>query len=251
MPVIDLGSVVGPKGPQGEVGPIGPEGEQGKQGPNQVTDATSCTLTGVLAGNGSKVIVQPMDSTPTAGSTKLVNSGNIRVALDLKADPGQLAYVEEGETSSRRHSVGEYFCRGGLLYRVTAVISNGEAFTTENCTQVPEGGFNHLKPLDISASITAFANRLTNVTVKAWYYPSNRKVELSAYGEAATTLSVSQNTLLTAASTYAPSGVTYCGSALKQQTDIVAAWANSTSINVQHGGLSQGDSVSLSLIWYI
>lgn len=251
MPVIDLGSVVGPQGPQGDVGPTGGTGEQGSPGPNEVKDTTSCTLTGVLAGNGSKVIVQPMDSVPTAGSTKLVNSGNIRVALDLKADPGQLAYVEEGETSSRRHSVGEYFCRGGLLYRVTAVISNGEAFTTENCTQVPEGGLNHLKPLDISASITAFANRLTNVTVKAYYYPSNRKIELSAYGEAATTLTAAQNTLLAAASTYAPSGVTYCGSALKQQTDIVAAWANSTSINVQHGGLSQGDSVSLSLIWYI
>lgn len=251
MPVIDLGSVVGPKGPQGDVGPAGGTGEQGSPGPNEVKDTTSCTLTGVLAGNGSKVIVQPMDSVPTAGSTKLVNSGNIRAALDLRADPGQLAYVEEGETSSRRHSVGEYFCRGGLLYRVTAVISNGEAFTTENCTQVSEGGFNHLKPLDISASITAFANRLTNVTVKAYYYPSNRKIELSAYGEAATTLTAAQNTLLAAASAYAPSGVTYVGSAMKQQSDIVAAWTNSTSINVQHGGLSQGDSVAISLIWYI
>lgn len=251
MPQIDLGSVVGPQGPQGNPGPTGADGIQGIPGPNQVTGATSCSLSGVLAGNGSKVIVQPMDSVPTAGSTKLVNSGNIRAALDLKADPGQLAYVEEGETSSRRHSVGEYFCRGGLLYRVTAVISSGEAFTEQNCVQVSEGGLNYLKPLDISAAITAYSNRLTNVTAKAWYYPSNRKIELSAYGEAASALGAAQNTLLSVASAYAPSGVTYAGCAMKQQTDIVAAWTNSTSINVQHGGLSQGDSVAISLIWYI
>lgn len=163
----------------------------------------------------------------------------------------QIAYVENGLTASRAYAKGEYFCWNGLLYRVTAAISSGQTFTAQNCAQVPEGGFNHLKPLDISTAITAFSNRLTNVTVKAWFYPSNRKIELSAYGEAATTLSTTQNTLFTTSTAYAPSGVTFAGCAVKKQTDIVAVWANSTLINVQHGGLAQGDSISVNLSWYI
>ena len=163
----------------------------------------------------------------------------------------QIAYVENGLTASRAYAKGEYFCWHGLLYRVTAAISSGQAFTAQNCAQVPEGGLNHLKPLDISTAITAFSNRLANVTVKAWYYPSNRKIELSAYGEAATTLSAAQNTLFTTSSAYAPSGMTFAGCAVKKQTDIVAVWANSTLINVQHGGLAQGDSISVNLSWYI
>lgn len=163
----------------------------------------------------------------------------------------QIAYVENGLTASRAYAKGECFCWNGLLYRATAAISSGQTFTAQNCAPVPEGGFNHLQPLDISTAITAFSNRLTNVTVKAWFYPSNRKIELSAYGEAATTLSATQNTLFTTSTAYAPSGMTFAGCAVKKQTDIVAVWANSTLINVQHGGLAQGDSISVNLSWYI
>ena len=77
MPVIDLGSVVGPQGPQGNPGPTGADGVQGNPGPNQVTNATSCNLNGVLAGNGSKVIVRPVDTQPTPGSVNLVQSGGV------------------------------------------------------------------------------------------------------------------------------------------------------------------------------
>ena len=51
MPVIDLGSVVGPQGPQGATGATGAQGIQGNPGPNQVTDQTSTNLNGVLFGN--------------------------------------------------------------------------------------------------------------------------------------------------------------------------------------------------------
>ncbi|MBQ6359045.1 MAG: hypothetical protein IJI97_08885 [Clostridia bacterium] len=82
MPVIDLGSVVGPQGPQGAAGATGAQGIQGNPGPNQVTDQTSTNLNGVLFGSQSKVTVKPVDSAPTADSANLVSSGGVKAALD-------------------------------------------------------------------------------------------------------------------------------------------------------------------------
>lgn len=82
MPVIDLGSVVGPQGPQGAAGATGAQGIQGNPGPNQVTDQTSTNLNGVLFGSQSKVTVKPVDATPTADSGNLVSSGGVKAALD-------------------------------------------------------------------------------------------------------------------------------------------------------------------------
>lgn len=86
MPVIDLGSVVGPQGPQGAAGATGAQGIQGNPGPNQVTDQTSTNLIGVLFGNQSRVTVKPVDATPTEDSTNLVSSGGVDAALGLKVD---------------------------------------------------------------------------------------------------------------------------------------------------------------------
>lgn len=136
MPVIDLGSVVGPQGPQGATGATGAQGLQGNPGPNQVTNQTSTNLIGVLQGASSKVSVKPVDSTPTANSTNLVSSGGVKTALDAKANPSQIAYVESGTTASRAYAVGESFCRNGLLYRVKAAIPSGGTFTPgTNCEQ--------------------------------------------------------------------------------------------------------------------
>lgn len=145
MPVIDLGSVVGPQGPQGATGATGAQGLQGNPGPNQVTNQTSTNLIGVLQGASSKVSVKPVDSAPTANSTNLVSSGGTKAALDTKANQGQLAYVENGTTASKTngYAVGEYFCWYGLLYRAKTAIGNGDTFTENtNCEQVSEGGFN-------------------------------------------------------------------------------------------------------------
>lgn len=74
----------GPQGPQGETGPAGPTGAtgatgpQGPAGPNEVSSSTATTLTGVLAGNGSAVVVKPVDSVPTTDSPNLVTSGGVR-----------------------------------------------------------------------------------------------------------------------------------------------------------------------------
>lgn len=143
MPVIDLGSVVGPQGVQGVPGVPGVQGIQGNPGPNQVTDQTSTNLNGVLFGSQSKVTVKPVDATPTADSGNLVSSGGVKIALDGKANPGQLAYVETGTTASQAYAVGEYFCWNGLLYRAKTAIGNGDTFTENtNCEQVTKGGLN-------------------------------------------------------------------------------------------------------------
>lgn len=84
MPVIDLGSVVGPQGPQGATGATGAQGIQGNPGPNQVTDQTSTNLNGVLFGSQSRVTVKPVDSTPTADSTNLVSSGGTDKAIKAR-----------------------------------------------------------------------------------------------------------------------------------------------------------------------
>ena len=90
MPVIDLGSVVGPQGPQGVAGQNGQQGVQGNPGPNQVTGSTSTTLNGILQGNGSYVQAVASDNVPTAGSNNVMRSGAIYNALSQKVNPNQL-----------------------------------------------------------------------------------------------------------------------------------------------------------------
>ena len=100
MPVIDLGSVIGPQGPQGVAGQTGQQGVQGNPGPNQVTGSTNTTLSGVLQGNGSKVSALASDSTPTSGSNNLVRSGAVFDSLQRKVNPNLLrnAYFIGGGT---------------------------------------------------------------------------------------------------------------------------------------------------------
>lgn len=68
-------------------------------------------------------------------------------SLWSKANQTQLAPVENGTTVSRAYAVGEYFCKGGLLYRVTTAISSGGAITPgTNCAQDTVGtqiGYQH------------------------------------------------------------------------------------------------------------
>lgn len=80
MPVIDLGSVIGPQGPQGVAGQTGAQGVQGNPGPNQVTGSTSTTLSGILQGNGSIIQAVASDSKPVEGSTNIVRSGAVFAA---------------------------------------------------------------------------------------------------------------------------------------------------------------------------
>lgn len=83
MPVIDLGSVMGPPGQDG-VGSEGPQGIQGYDGPNQVTAATSTTLSGLLYGNGSTVGTKVFGPNYTVYATE----SNIRVTFSSISGTG-------------------------------------------------------------------------------------------------------------------------------------------------------------------
>lgn len=91
MPVIDLGSVVGPAGPQGVAGQTGATGATGPAGPNQVTGSTSTSLNGILQGNGSVIQAVQSDSAPTAGSNNVVRSGVVFNSLQRKSNHNFLA----------------------------------------------------------------------------------------------------------------------------------------------------------------
>ena len=107
----------------------------------------------------------------------------------------QIAFVETGTTASRAYTVGEYFCWQGLLYRVTAAISSGAAFTPgTNCTaqtvgealtaRAPAGYGLGVMTRDIGNSLTD----CNDATVTGWYDvaagASNRPSGLSQYYQA-------------------------------------------------------------------
>lgn len=105
LTTVDAGSVVGPAGPQGETGPtgatgpqgpqgeIGPQGVQGIQGeagPNSVSTSTGTTLTGVLAGDGSKIKLA------TAADLPVVDAGGYFAGLDAESVIQELALNSRG-----------------------------------------------------------------------------------------------------------------------------------------------------------
>lgn len=90
MASIDLGRVVGETGATGARGAKGATGATGATGPNQITTSTTTTLNGILRGNygsGNKVGVELEESAPAQGSTRIVRSGGIYNALQLKINP--------------------------------------------------------------------------------------------------------------------------------------------------------------------
>lgn len=90
MPQIDLGQVVGAQGPQGIQGPQGAQGIQGPAGPaatingvNALTIEAGANIDLAQEG-GTATLSVPTDSTPTADSTKPVQSGGVLAALNNK-----------------------------------------------------------------------------------------------------------------------------------------------------------------------
>lgn len=141
MPVIDLGSVVGPAGPQGATGATGATGLQGNPGPNQVTNQTSTNLSGVLFGSQSKVTVKPVDTTgATEGGTNLISSGAVYTALAPKANQTELGYYEESNIATRAYEINEHISLYGNFYKVTAPIAVGETIANgTNCVRTTVG----------------------------------------------------------------------------------------------------------------
>lgn len=112
MPQIDLGQVVGAQGPQGIQGPQGAQGIQGPAGPaatingvNALTIEAGANIDLAQEG-GTATLSVPTDSTPTADSTKPVQSGGVLAALNNKPNRNLLdnwyfpmAVNQRGDTS--------------------------------------------------------------------------------------------------------------------------------------------------------
>ena len=133
-----------------------------------ITGNTDTTLTGVLQGSNGKVVVIPVDNAPTDNSTNLVNSGGVKTALDGKANPGQLAYVETGTTASQNYTAGQYITLNGLLYTADTAIASGSTFYTsggnKNLTECVGGGFNSLAALREWKFVRYISADNTNIT---------------------------------------------------------------------------------------
>lgn len=112
MPVIDLGSVIGPQGPQGVQGATGATGATGAAGPNIINSSTDTTLQGVLYGNNrNKVSTLSFDESPTEDSIHLISSGNVYNALLKKPGHNMLR--------------NWYFVGGGTAHGVFPINQRG------------------------------------------------------------------------------------------------------------------------------
>lgn len=127
MPVIDLGSVVGPAGPQGVAGQTGATGATGPAGPNQVTGSTSTPLNGILQGNGSVVQAVQSDAAPTAGSNNIVRSGVVYDGLQRKVNHNFL--------------LNWYFVGGGSSPDTFPINMRGQSTYNENASGITIDGW--------------------------------------------------------------------------------------------------------------
>lgn len=128
MPQIDLGQVVGAQGPQGIQGPQGAQGIQGPAGPaatingvNALTIEAGANIDLAQEG-GTATLSVPTDSTPTAGSTKPVQSGGVAEALNAKPNCNLLdnwyfgnPVNQRGQTSYNTpgYSIDRWYLQGG------------------------------------------------------------------------------------------------------------------------------------------
>ena len=135
MPTIDLGSVVGPQGAQGPQGATGATGAQGAAGPNQVTAATSTTLTGALVGDGSTISARTIDSTPSSSHTNnLISSAAVADAINSAGNFAAPTTLDEETDLNTITDSGCYRCssatRARTIVNAPWVVNSdqGEAF---------------------------------------------------------------------------------------------------------------------------
>ena len=135
MPIIDLGSVVGPQGPQGATGATGATGAQGNPGPNSVGTSTSTTINGVLAGNGSKVVSKTVDSEPNSShASNLITSAAVADAIKGAGNFAAPTTIDNGTDLNTLTAAGCYRCASttagkSMINAPWAVGANpGEAF---------------------------------------------------------------------------------------------------------------------------
>ena len=106
--------------------------------------------------------------TSTADSNDTFASKSLATEQQLTGN-----YVEIGTTSSRKYSVGEYFCWNGLLYRVTAAIDSGQLLNPgANCVATTVAGMFTMVTKSFTTNtigrVTANLNWSQGYIVQAW-----------------------------------------------------------------------------------
>ena len=163
MPKIDLGQVVGPQGPQGIQGPQGAQGIQGPAGPAATINGVNA-LTIEAGANinldqegGTATLSVPTDSTPTADSTKPVQSGGVLAALNNKPNRNLLDnwyFVNPVNQRGKNEYSGNSYC-------IDRWSSGGNKVTLEDNGLL----ITSVKNLDIFRQYIEFPNLFSGRTV--------------------------------------------------------------------------------------
>lgn len=99
------------------------------------------------------------DTTPTQNSTKPVTSGGVYTALATKANESIIAPVQTTLVASQEYKIGEQFIYNGVLYKATALISNGGTITINgNC----------IASDDITTQISNFAKEIVEKNLSTY-----------------------------------------------------------------------------------
>lgn len=154
MPQIDLGKVVGAQGPQGIQGPQGAQGIQGPAGPaatingvNALTIEAGANID-IAQEGGTATLSVPTDSTPTADSTKPVQSGGVLAALNNKPNRNLLDNWYFLDPVNQR---GQLSYTSSLSYAYS--IDRWMSYRVGTVTEVQAGGVSITAPSSGYASL--------------------------------------------------------------------------------------------------
>lgn len=185
MPQIDLGQVVGAQGPQGIQGPQGAQGIQGPAGPaatingvNALTIEAGANID--LAQEGGTVTLSvPTDSTPTADSTKPVQSGGVLAALANKPNRNLLDNwyfmnpVNQRGVSGTISEAGYFIDRWKLVSGSVTLTSTGITIN---------GTISQILETAVGTNVTASALTTTGI-VSASYDNASKTFTITGTGQ--------------------------------------------------------------------
>ena len=185
MPQIDLGQVVGAQGPQGIQGPQGAQGIQGPAGPaatingvNALTIEAGANIDLAQEGGTATLSVQT-DSTPTADSTKPVQSGGVLAALNNKPNRNLLDNwyfmnpVNQRGVSGTISEAGYFIDRWKLISGSVTLTSAGV---------IINGTISQILETAVGTNITASAWTTTGI-VSASYDNASKTFTITGTGQ--------------------------------------------------------------------
>lgn len=185
MPQIDLGQVVGAQGPQGDPGPQGKQGVQGPAGASATINGVNALT--IEAGDnieldqqgGTATLSVPTDATPTAGSTKPVQSRGVADALNAKPNKNLLDNwyfanpINQRDVSGAISEVGYFIDRWKLVSGSVTLTSTGITIN---------GTISQILETAVGTNVTASALTTTGI-VSASYDNASKTFTITGTGQ--------------------------------------------------------------------